>query len=235
MTFDQIFTAYYNLYRAEATVPSSTDDEYAIGLRLANEAINQWEGYGNTFWNELFTTAQTNSTGGVVTITTGTTSYAAPTAFSQAGGFIKIKDSNGNTVRSYPIIEPQEAQFRTDSATYCYFLGNTLSGFTLHLNKAPDAAINGMAIDYVYYKSPTLLTTGSSVPEMGDPYFIVHRMLGNRFRASRNPYYSSALRDAEDSLSTMKLANDSGTWANPWALADNSGSVWGGSPGTRSF
>lgn len=228
MDYNAIFTAYYRQYRAEATVPTSSDDEYTIGLSLANEAISRWANYDSTYWKELFTTAQENSTGGVVTITAGTSTYAAPTAMREAGGFVRIKDGSGNTLRSYPILDPQEAQFKSDDAQYCYFTGNPTDGFTLHLNPSPDTAIDGMDIDYVYYKKPTEFTTGTSETEMSNPYFIVHRMLANRFRASRNPYYSSALRDAEDALKIMKLDNDSGSWSNPWSLPDNSGTQWGG-------
>ena len=31
MTFDEIFEAYYNLYRTDNSIPDSTDDEYAVG------------------------------------------------------------------------------------------------------------------------------------------------------------------------------------------------------------
>lgn len=227
MTYNDIFTAYYNLYRVEATVPTSSDDEFTIGMRLANEAISRWANYDATYWKELYTTAQQNSTGGVVTVTAGTSTYAAPTDMREAGGYVQIKDGSGNVLRSYPIIDPQEAQFKTDNAQYCYFTGDPTGGYTLHLNPAPDTAINGMNIDYVYYKKPTEFTTGTDETEMSNPYFIVHRMLANRFRASRNPYYTSALRDAEDALKIMKFDNDTGTWANPWAVSDTSGSGWG--------
>lgn len=297
-TYDNIFTLYYRLYRAEADVPSSTDDEYVIGLSLANEAIARWANYDGTYWKDLFTTLQTDG-GGDQTITTATTAYAAPGNFREAGGFIKVKDSSGNTIQTYPIIEPQEAQFRDDNSTYAFFtkgklyystgtasqsgatvtgvgttftsamvgmqiefasgevatitaFGSTTSltvspsqtvasttfrivntGFTLNLNPGPPSSLNGLDLDYVYYKKPTELTTGLSQTECPNSEFIVHRMLANRFRASRNPYYSSALRDAEDALRIMKMDNDSGNWSNPWKLADNSGSTWGrGGPGS---
>lgn len=227
MTYDQIFTAYYSLYRAEAEVPASTDDEYIVGMRYANNAINRWANYDATYWKELFTTAQQNSTGGVVTITSGTGTYAAPTAMREAGGFVKIKNAQGQVVQEYPIIEPQEAQFRDSNATYAYFTGNPTSGFTLNLNPAPQSSLNGLAIDYVYYKKPTEFTTGSSTTEMSNPYFIVHHMLYPRLRASRNPYMNTALRDAEESLKNMQQDNNSGTWANPWQVADTNGTEFG--------
>lgn len=227
MDFDSIFETYYQLYRGEADTPASSDDEYTVALGLSKEAISRWSNYDGTYWKELFTTAGTNGTGAVLTVATGTTDYAAPDAMREAGGFIKLKDSDGFTVQSYPILEPEQVQFRNDAATYAYFTGDPNNGFTLHLNPEPTAALNGLTIDYTYYKKPTYFTTGTDKTEMADPMFIVHRMLANRFRVSRNPYYNSAKIDAEDCLRTMQADNNSGNWSNPWSLVDNSGSVWG--------
>lgn len=230
MTFDQIFEAYYNLYRAEADTPTSSDNEYTIALRLANEALNRWANYDATYWKELFSTNQRDGTG-VQVITTGTTAYAAPTNMREAGGYVRVNASNGTAQTYFPILNPEEVQFRSDTADYAYFTGDPNNGFVLNLNRAPASNLNGLDIDYVYYKKPTEYTTGASKSEIPNPYFVVHRMLAQRFRVSRNPYYSSALRDAEEALKIMKMDNDSGTWANPWKLADNSATVWGGGNG----
>lgn len=226
MDFDDIFQAYYSLFRADSDVPTSTDDEYTVGLRLANEAINYWKAYDSTYWKELYTTNQIDGTGDQ-TIVTGQTSYDAPTNYSEAGGFVKIVNSDGNVVQKYPIVEPQEVQFLGDDSDYCYFTGSPKTGYTLKINPAPTSNYNGMDIDYVYYKNPTELTTGTSTTEMSNPYFIVHRMLAQQFRASRNPYYSSALKDSENTIRTMQLSNNSGNWANPPTMTENSGSQWG--------
>lgn len=229
MQFDDIFRAYYSLFRADSDVPSSNDDEYVVGMRLANEAVNYWSSY-ETFWKELFTTLQSSTQVSptlVRTIATGVTMYTAPTNFVSAGGFVRVKDSNGNDQERYPIIEPQEVQFKDTNSIYCYFTGNTSNGFVLHLNPAPTANLNGLAIDYVYYKAPTLFTTGTDKTEMANPYFIVNRMLANQFRASRNPYYSSALKDADDALKLMQQDNFAGTWANPPSMGDTSATSWG--------
>lgn len=226
MDYDQIFQAYYSLYRAEAEIPNSSEDEYIVGIPLANEAINRWANYDNTMWKELFSSLQLADDGDKVVTTLS--DYACPENMKTAGGFITIRDTDGATVRRYPILEPQDAQFKTDSSHYAYFLGDPNNGFRLNLNPAPDTAIIGGAIDFVYYKKPTLFTlNGGEVTEMSQPYFIVHRMLANRFRSSRNPYYGSAKTDAEDALRTMQLENNSGSWGNPWTVADRSGSQWG--------
>lgn len=230
MDYDAIFTAYYSLFRADSDVPTSTDDEYTVGLRLANEAIKYWENYDGTLWNELYDTLQ-NSTQTVPalvkTITTGTTTYAAPTNFRKAGGFVRVKDALGNDAEVYPIIEPNEMQFQNKDSRYCFFTGDSANGYDLNLNPAPTSELNGLDIDYVYYKTATVFTTGTDVTEMKNPYFIVHRMLGNQFRASRNPYYQSAMSDAAYAIKTMQTDNNSGSWANTPTLTDNSGTSFG--------
>lgn len=226
MTFDQIFAQYYNLYRAEATTPDSSDDEYTIAMRFANDAVRRWANYDNTMWKELFTNTSLAGTGATLSTTSGTANYAAPTAMNQLGGYIRLLNADGTTNSRIPVVDPQEGQFMGDNANYAWLTGNSSNGFTLRFNKAPTTT--GLTIEYDYYKTPTLFTTGSSKTEMGNPDFIVDHMLANRFRASRNPYYGTAKRDAENKLAQMKMANDSGSWSNPWTIPDRSGTIWGG-------
>lgn len=225
MDFEEIFQAYYTLFRADSDVPVEGDDEFTVGLRMANEAISRWAHYDGTYWKELYDTNQNNGTG-TQTITSGTTTYTAPDDFQEAGGFVKILDGTTEMAR-YPIIEPSEVQFQSASTKYCYFTGNQSDGYVLNLNPAPGAELDGLDLDYVYYKKPTYIESKTDVPQMTNPYFIVHRMLAQQFRASRNPYYTSALRDAEDALRIMQIDNNSGSWANPWSQADNSGTTFG--------
>ena len=226
MTFDEIFTAYYTQYRGESQIPASTDDEYTVALRLANEGINHWSSYDGTYWKELWTTHQTDGTGDQ-TITAGTKDYTCSTAMKEAGGYVSVLDADGAIKARYPIVEPQEVQFMNPEATYCYFTG-TPGSMTLHLNKTPDATLDGLDIEFDFYKKATEFTTGTDTTEMSNPYFLVHHILGNRFRASRNwSAYQTAKRDSENALKVMQMDNNSGTWANPWKLPDNSGSSWG--------
>lgn len=227
MDFDDIFEAYYAQYRAEADTPESTDDEYPVAMRLANEAVNRWEHYDNTMWNELWTTAQREQDGSLVT-SEGSTEYDAPSNFRNPGGNIVLKDSSGVWKKQYKLVQPEDVQFLGDMTSYAYFIGSPRDGYTLVLNPAPDSSLDNLNIDYLYYKTATRYSVGSTVSEMPDAYFVVHRALTNRFRSSRNPYYASAKTDAEDSLRTMQLTNNSGTWANPWTVPDRSGTAFGG-------
>jgi len=292
MTFSEIFTAYYSLFRADADVPASTDDEYTVGMRLANEALNYWANYEGTYWNELFDTNQVDGSGDQ-TIVTSQTTYSAPTNFKEAGGFVKVRDANGNELVRYPIIDLSQIWFKGDEDEYCYFtstphyystgtasqsattvtgvnttwtaamvgmefvfasgesatitaFGSTTSltvsvsqtvgsttyhidttGHKLHINPAPTSRLSGLDIDYTYYKKPTQYTDATTVSEISNPYFVVHRMLAQQFRAARNPYYTSALRDSEDAIKKMQLDNNGGNWANPPVLIDNSSMQFG--------
>lgn len=292
MDFTAIFGSFYRQYRAEATVPTSSDDEWTIAMSLANEAVNYWENYDNTYWKELFDTNQHDGSGSQ-TVTTSTTTYAAPTNMREAGGLIRVKDSNGNVVQTYPIVESSQVQFLDTHSTFAYFTTNPIyystgtasqstttitgsgttwtaamigmefvfatgqsatitaytsatsltasvsqtvasitytirtTGFTLNLNPAPTSSLNGKDIDYDYYKKATQFTAGGTKTEMKNPYFVVHRMLASRFRNSRNPFRNDAKADAENAMRVMQMSNNSGTWANPWTMADTSGSIWG--------
>lgn len=230
MNLDLLFQQYYFQYRTVAQTPPNTDDEYIIFTGLANEAINRWANYENTLWKELFDTAQIDKTGALV-VKQNTLQYAAPTNMRMAGGFVRIFDSNGATIRRIPIVQPQDVQFQGDTTSYCWFEGDPNNGFVLNLNPDPDNVIIGKSMDYTYYKTPNLLAAPDDVPQMSQPYFIVHRALAMRFRGSRNPYYLDAKRDGEDVLSTMQAENNSGDWSNPWSLADHSGAVFGTAPG----
>lgn len=227
LTFDDIFEAYYAQYRAEADTPESSDDEYPVAMRLANEAVNRWQNYDNTLWNELWQTAQREGDGDL-TISEGVTEYATPDNFKNAGGDIVLKNSAGATMQRYSLVPAEEVQFMGDLTKYAYFVGSPVDGYVLNINPAPDATLDGYNIDYLYYKQASKFSQGTDVTEMADPYFIVHRALANRFRSSRNPYYSSAKSDAEDALRTMQLTNNSGSWSNPWEVPDRSGTAFGG-------
>lgn len=225
MDFDTLFETYYTLYRTEADVPESTEDEYTVAMRLFNEAVNRWEHYENTKWQALYTSLSLEDE--PTTLASGQTDYDVPDNFREPGGHIMFYDADGTYRFRYPIVEPAEVQFQNESAHYCYFTGNPSDGFTLHINPQPDSSMDGWTINYVYYKTATRFTTGTDISEMGDAFFCVHRALANRFRGSRNPFVNDAKNDAEDILKTMLLNNIAGTEANPISLKDHSGSMFG--------
>ena len=224
MTFQSIFENYYTLYRGESTVPATTDPEFTTAMRLANAGVNRWANVDGVYWKQLWTTAQ-EATDGEVTTVGGTAEYDCPTNFREMGGNIKLY-SGGNLIEEISLIEPQEVQLKSTSDTYAYVTGDPNNGHVLHINPAPSTS--SLDIDYMYYKIPTLIEDETSVVEVPDSWFIIHYMLADRFRVSRNwGAYQTAKRDAEEALKNMQQDNISGTWSNPPTMTDNTGDTWG--------
>jgi hypothetical protein len=221
---DDLFKAYWTLYRGESEIPASSDPEYEIARNLFKEGVNHWETYDGTVWVELYAHFKDEEN---TTIAANKSDYDAPSNYKKAEGDIKILDANGKTLQRYPVIDIREVQFKADGATYGYFSGNPKDGYVLHLSPAPTSTLSGMRIDYPYTKRATELVNGTDVSEMSDPYFLVHRALANRFRSTRNPYTDDAKQDAENSLTKMKVDNDGGSVGDPPSLKDHSGSSWG--------
>jgi hypothetical protein len=235
MDFTTIFAEYYSLYRGNADdIPDSSDPEWALAIRLGNSAIRRWHKVDNVFWNELYGTLQTAATGDK-TIATGDSTYAAPTNMDFYGGRVRIyNSSNPDQEKWITRIDPERVSVMSDTASYAYFTGDPNNGFVLNLiieGAAPVADYNGWSIDYLYYKKPTFFATnesGTTKPEMSDPNFIVHDMLRNRFRASRNTLgYQTAKQDADQAMVNMVARNTSGSPLAPFMMDDLSGDGFG--------
>lgn len=229
-TFNDIFVDYYNLYRGDGSTPTSSDPEWTIALRLANNAIDAWFHDPGMMWNELFTTCQADGAGAVKVITAGTQTYAGPTDMLKTGGFIKLTNpaTNGGYV-DIRLYDPPEIQNLDPNILAAYFTGDPQHGWTLNF-QGDLTNYNAYTIDYVYYKKPTPMALATDKPEMANTAFMVHHMLANRFRNSRNwPAYQTAMRDAQDALKSMETQQNSGTWFNHWRLSDPAGTSVGGS------
>lgn len=221
-TFQELFNEYYVLYRGDNDIPATSDAEFAIAVSNANAGIRRWLHVDNVFWNELYTTLQTSSTATspMKTFVNGTTNYATPSDMLYPGGFVILTDPSGNTL-NIPCLSPEQQQIQAPGSVYSYFVGDPNNGFTLVLQGLANQNV-AWTIDYVYYKHPTYIVDGTTIPQMADPAYIIHFMLAQRFRASRNwPAYQTALKDAEEALKGMQNANSSGTNYNSWDLNDN--------------
>lgn len=233
-TFQDIFVEYYNLYRGDGSTPTTSDPEYTIALRNANNAINNWAGDPGVLWNELWslnslsTDGDKQITGSIVT-TGGQTSfqankqYAAPSDMKKPGGFILLTNPTSLATTQIQLYQPWEIQNLDPNTAAAFFVGDPNNGYTLNLQGTylGDTSWENASIDYVYYKIPTQMTTGTDVPEMSNTEFMVNWMLAQRYRNSMQwPAYQTAMRDAQNALKEMEVTNTSGTNFNPWSLKD---------------
>lgn len=208
LTESDLQDAIHTLYENDPDTPASTDDDYLIRRRLMNVMVNRWENNMGTLWNELWTNTSVVSIGATLTIVTNTTTYAAPTSFLFPGGFVKVLNSDGTVHKIYPVIKPEQAQSMSSADEYCYFRGDTNSGYTLVMNPAPNSDLNGKTLNYDYYKRATAFTGTTVTPEMSDPYYIVHGVVAELHKADNNlSLYDSSLAEAEDRLKQMVMRN----------------------------
>lgn len=232
MTESDLQDAIHTLYENDPDTPASTEDDYLIRRRLMNAMVNRWENNMGTLWNELWTNTSVVSTGAVLTIATGDSTYVAPTAFLFPGGFVKVLNADGGVADTYPVIKPEQAQSMSASDKYCYFRGDTSAGYTLVMNPAPGSELNGLTLNYDYYKRATAFTGTSVVTEMSDPYYVVHGVVAELHKADNNlALYDSSLAEAEDRLKQMVMRNAMFTHYQDFGMEDqqyvNNGATFG--------
>jgi hypothetical protein len=230
MNFTQIFSSYYMRYRGDSNVPTSTDPEYLIGMSFANDAIREWAATPDTLWNELFTSLATNGGDGDTSYVAGKTTYLAPSDLNIPGGYLKVYDPNSTSYFLVPLLQPEQAQIMAPSSSYYYFIGDGGNGYNMVFNPSSNLSTGvSWKFDYVYYKDPTLITDGNSIPQMSDPMFIVNYMLAMRFQNARNWTAFQSFYDgqATTNLQNMVNRNSMGTNYNKWKMQDPTGSGFG--------
>lgn len=241
ITFKNLFGIFYNLYRGEATPPTTSDDEWPIAIRNYNDALYRIQSADDTKWNWLFQTLQNSAQSSPVlvrTLVASTRTYTAPEEMLEPGGQFQLTDSAGN-ITNYPVVQRWENQAISNNETYGYFTGNRMAGFVFNINPSPSVAngLAGLTLDYTYYRKPALLIasiddgvveTGTSIIEGCDPSYLYNHMLAQRLKVDENwSGYQVAMRDAEEALKNMKLKNNSGAFYGQWLLKDTSGTSWG--------
>lgn len=217
-TFADIFEEYYSMFRGQATsIPTFTDREFKLGIRLANNSIKKWDRVDGTLWRELYTRATDQSTDNWATanrtISSGTVSYAAPINMRKPPK--KVFLYLGGDYQDVPVIDPDKLAGLSELSNAVAFLGGANQGYTMHMTASLAAQYAGRGIDYLYFKKPTLLTTATDPSateiEMSDPNFMVQDMLVSRYTNERNGFgVQVANREAKISLVNMKIENASG-------------------------
>lgn len=207
MTQDDLQDAIHALLENDSETPEFGDDSYTVRTRLLNQSIRVWENERDVLWKELWAT----ETGDTVLV--GDTTYSAPSDFKMPGGYIKFTDSN-DSVTKLRVIDVEDFQRLEGEHKVCYFTGNPKDGYVLNLGWTPSAsdALLGADIEYPYYKTADALAAVSDKPEMSDPMFAVFWTAAHQALAEGdNNAYSVFFAQAQDRLSKMREANESGT------------------------
>lgn len=203
MTTTQILQRIHEKYEGSVDYPVADTDDYDVRLALANQRIESWQDE-LTNWKELFTNVQDASDGDKTTVD-NTTEYDCPTNFLRISSYVKINDIYYEMLDQDKVLETQ----RTDPSKRYFYLTGSPGSYKINLSHDPDGAY---PIYYSYYKSATLLTTGSSVPEMSRPQFIINGVLADLYEQdNRNDMVELYTNKADESMEQMVIQNELST------------------------
>lgn len=198
MNEENIINAIYYLVEIDSEPWGTADDEYLTARGLANIAIDRWEKYENTTWNELFAKYSDYESNNV---TTDSYSYICPDDFVKPCSFVRVENELYDVKKPY-----QLASLKESTDKWVYFMGNPNDGYTLNFN--PNLTmVADQTLDFEYYKSATKFTASTDVSEIPDPYFIVYFVAAHMGDEGINTDYYQM---AEARLEQMKTVNTSG-------------------------
>jgi len=217
MNLTAIQQAIHTLYEGDTDVPSSSEEDYSVRTRLINAAINRWEKEDGVLWNELWVKLS-DAADGDTTTADGTLSYDCPSDFHMPGGYVRLVDANGSSTY-YMVYPPHKAQlFDNEDKKVCWFDGNPSSGYDLNFLDDPDGSYT---ISYEYYKLADSLSSGTDIPEMGDPYFIVYFVLSRLYEIDgQMANATKAFQESESRLAQMKARNMQMGWYQDSRIED---------------
>lgn len=198
-TLTQAITYLNTLYNGNSSVPTSGDEDFTVWTSLMNIAINVWNSEEGMLWRELYVKLADAATGDK-TASAGDYSYACPTNFVFPGSaYVWI--GTGSNKTAYKVVDQKDLpMYENNSEKWCYFL---LDGSpTLEFN--PNCTVDAGTISYVYYKTPTEVSTGASTFEMSDPMFAVYYAL-NELKKDEGDSTAGAI--ASQKLEAMKTRN----------------------------
>lgn len=198
-TLTQAITYLNTLYNGNSSVPTNGDEDFTVWTSLFNIAINVWNTEEGMLWRELYVKLVDAATGDK-TASAGDYSYAVPTDFVFPGSAYVWIGTGSNKI-AYKVIDQKDLPlYENTTGNWCYFLMDTSP--TLEFN--PNCTVSDGTINYVYYKTPTEVTTGSSTFEMSDPMFAVYYAL-NELKKDEGDATAGAI--ASQKLEAMRTKN----------------------------
>jgi len=200
LTEAQLQSALHTLYEKNTSTPDETSSDYLVRRGLLNTAIEKWGDKAqsdNMRWRQLFTT-------GSIT-TNGTSTVSLPSDFIEPASLLKITETTGDVY--YDFVSPEKvlSTLRDDSSSYIYHITGSPGSYTLNINPTPATGKTGTI---TYYKSPTLLSSTSSVTEIPKPYFLIYDALSALFEEERPDLSNKYLQMAADLMKAMVIDND---------------------------
>ena len=181
-----------SLVDQSGTAPTEGGTDWSTRLSYLNTALHEFEQLYD--WQALYKEYTT-----FTSTSTGNTSISLPQDFRKFGSFPQLLGTD------FPEIRPQEKSGKLVSDKYVYILGNPAVGHTMVVNSGlSDRQLpSGASIFVSYYATAGSLVSGSQVPQIPDPDFLVKRTVALHWEASDDARYQVAKGEADKILQRM--------------------------------
>ena len=200
MNVNDILKQIHVIYEGDDDAPADNDEDWRIRLALVNLAITEWEAQPNVNWSELIQVLE-------ATIDVETNQYSLPDNFSRTlDGAVLL---NGVV---YTQISPQDRLQVASSGHYFCVTGNSATGYRLEFINT--TLQPGDTLQVPYIKKAHLMASGSDIPELSDPSYIIHLVVGELCGQDSDPRTSQEKSISQSLLDQMVLRNEtSGTYS----------------------
>ena len=222
MTEEQAVQIVYRRWQNSTDYPSSSEEDYELIRGALNDGIEAWGGRAKEEaikWRELFVNLSDASTG-TKTTTANDSTYSMPTDFESISSWVKITDSDGQSV--YYTYKKQDDVIRAlkenASDRFFYITGNDGIGYTLNINPAPTST--GNTIEYSYYKKPSLLDETTDTIDVSKPYFAIYFALSVLNEEERPDLAGTYASRAASIMEQMVIDNEIPPFNTPYGLED---------------
>lgn len=181
-----------SLVDQSGTAPTEGGTDWSTRLSYLNTAINEYEQLYD--WQALYKEYTTSTS-----TSTGNASISLPADFRKLGSYPRILGND------FPEIRPQEKSLKLSSDKYVYLLGNPAVGHTMIVNSGlSDGQLpSGASIFISYYATAGSLVSGSQIPQIPDPDFLVKRVVALHWEASDDARFQMAKGEADKILQRM--------------------------------
>jgi hypothetical protein len=217
MTLETFQNRLHVMLEGDTDYPTDGDDDWEVRLDIANIKLTEWENKPGILWRELWTE---NTNGG--TVTAGDTTYAAPVAMKQIGGYVKLT-LTGGTSSYLPVIMPENAQKAVINTEKAVYVTGQPGAYILNLTWTPvtgDTEIDA-TISYPYYQLATLLSNTTDVIVMSDPTWLLDATASELKKQDADPLYSVYEARSQAKMRAMKAANELLPLNNSTAISDD--------------
>lgn len=169
-----------------------TEDE---SLRRKYMEMAQREWAESSDWRQLY--AEYNM---LVSTSTGNASIALPSDFRKLSSYVHIA-YDGTQNDQFSDIRPTEQDQYNENDKRVAVLGSPTGGYILRVFGASLAS--GTSVKVPYYRSPVSLATGTTVPDVPNPEYLVQRTIAYVWEARGDERFPLAKAEAQTILSNM--------------------------------